>query len=177
MKLFLKMGILFQKQAVSVFISKLQFTEIQAVFKFERYFELVINDDFFHITLCNPPFHASMDQVTKSNQRKWRNLGKGNSKNLNFGGQNAELWTPGGEVKFIANMIEESKIFSDQVLWFSSLVSKKDNLEPLTRALGKARVADHKIVEMAQGQKVSRFLAWSFVKVGARSLFFKENPS
>jgi 23S rRNA (adenine1618-N6)-methyltransferase len=115
-----------------------------------------------------------MDQVNKSNQRKWRNLGKGNSKNLNFGGQNAELWTPGGEVKFIANMIEESKTFANQVLWFSSLVSKKDNLEPLTRALGKARVADYKIVEMAQGQKVSRFIAWSFVKAGERSLFLNK---
>ena len=141
----------------------------------ENIFKGVIEpDDFFHITLCNPPFHASMDQVTKSNQRKWRNLGKGNSKNLNFGGQNAELWTPGGEVKFIAKMIEESKTFANQVLWFSSLVSKKDNLDPLTRALGKARVADHKIVEMAQGQKVSRFLAWSFVKKGMRSSYYME---
>jgi 23S rRNA (adenine1618-N6)-methyltransferase len=102
------------------------------------------------------------------------NLGKGNSKNLNFGGQNAELWTPGGEVKFIANMIEESKIFANQCLWFSALVSKKDNLEPLCNALEKARVADYKIVEMAQGQKVSRFIAWSFGKVNERSLFLKE---
>lgn len=135
---------------------------------------LIEPDDFFHITLCNPPFHASMDQVHKSNQRKWRNLGKGNSKNLNFGGQNAELWTPGGEVKFIANMIEESKTFANQCLWFSALVSKKDNLEPLIRALEKAKVADYKIVEMAQGQKVSRFIAWSFVKESERSLFLKE---
>jgi 23S rRNA (adenine1618-N6)-methyltransferase len=40
--------------------------------------------------------------------------------------------------------------------------------------LGKARVADHKIVEMAQGQKVSRFLAWSFVKKGMRSSYYME---
>lgn len=134
---------------------------------------VIESDDFFHITLCNPPFHASMDQVNKSNQRKWRNLGKGNSKNLNFGGQSAELWTPGGELKFIANMIEESKTFANQVLWFSSLVSKKDNLEPLIRALGKAKVADYKIVEMAQGQKVSRFIAWTYIKKNQRSLFLK----
>ena len=140
--------------------------------KRENIFKGIIEpDDFFHLTLCNPPFHASMDQATKSNQRKWRNLGKGHSKNLNFGGQNAELWSPGGEVKFIANMIEQSKDFANQVLWFSSLVSKKDNLEPLCNILENAKVADYKIVEMAQGQKVSRFIAWSFVKEGERSLF------
>jgi 23S rRNA (adenine1618-N6)-methyltransferase len=33
------------------------------------------------------------------------------------------------------------------------------------------KVADYKIVEMAQGQKVSRFIAWSFVKESERSLF------
>jgi 23S rRNA (adenine1618-N6)-methyltransferase len=54
------------------------------------------------------------------------------------------------------------------------LVSKKDNLEPLTRVLENAKVADYKIIEMVQGQKVSRFLAWSFVKENERSLFLKE---
>jgi len=46
-------------------------------------------------------------------------------------------------------MIEESKTFANQCLWFSALVSKKDTLEPLIRALEKAKVADYKIVEMA----------------------------
>ena len=98
--------------------------------------------DAFHITLCNPPFHASIEQANKGTQRKWRNLGKGHSKKLNFGGQNAELWCPGGEIKFIASMVEQSMEFADQCLWFSSLVSKKDNLQPLYRILGKAKVAD-----------------------------------
>ncbi len=127
--------------------------------------------DAFHITMCNPPFHASIEQANKGTQRKWRNLGKGHSNKLNFGGQNAELWCPGGEVKFIARMVEQSIEFADQCLWFSSLVSKKDNLQPLYRILRRAKVADFKVVDMAQGQKTSRFIAWTYIKKNQRSLY------
>jgi 23S rRNA (adenine1618-N6)-methyltransferase len=127
--------------------------------------------DAFHITLCNPPFHASMEQANKGTQRKWRNLGKGHSTKLNFGGQNAELWCPGGEIKFIARMVEQSTEFAHQCLWFTSLVSKKDNLQPLYRILGKAKVSDFKVIEMAQGQKTSRFIAWTYIKKDQRNLY------
>ncbi|AZV78503.1 23S rRNA (adenine(1618)-N(6))-methyltransferase RlmF [Parasedimentitalea marina] len=127
--------------------------------------------DAFHVTMCNPPFHSSMEQANKGTQRKWANLGKGHSKKLNFGGQNAELWCPGGEIKFIARMIEQSMEFADQCLWFTSLVSKKDNLQPLQRILRKAGIADFKIVEMAQGQKTSRFIAWTYMRKKQRALF------
>ena len=131
----------------------------------ENIFRGVIKpNDFFHITMCNPPFHASIEQANKGTQRKWRNLGKGHSEKLNFGGQNAELCCPGGEIKFIARMVEQSMEFADQCLWFSSLVSKKDNLQPLYKILRKAKVADFKVVEMAQGQKTSRFIAWTYTK-------------
>ncbi len=129
--------------------------------------------DAFHITMCNPPFHASIEEAHKGTQRKWRNLGKGHSKKLNFGGQNAELWCPGGEFQFIASMIRESKAYAKQCLWFSSLVSKKDNLQPLLKLLKNAEVADFKVVEMAQGQKLSRFLAWTFIQKRQRSMFGK----
>ena len=127
-------------------------------------------DDIFHVTLCNPPFHASLAQAAEGTRRKWRNLGKGHSAELNFGGQNAELWCPGGEIGFIARMIEQSMTFADQCLWFTCLVSKKDNLKPLSRLLKKAQVAEFRIVEMAQGQKTSRFIAWTYYPERLRSL-------
>ena len=85
-------------------------------------------------------------------------------------GQNAELWCPGGEIKFIASMIEQSAEFASQCLWFTSLVSKKDNLKPLYKLLEKAKVAEVRTIDMAQGQKVSRFIAWSFIKKSQRRL-------
>jgi 23S rRNA (adenine1618-N6)-methyltransferase len=137
----------------------------------EDIFEGVVGpDDIFHVTLCNPPFHASLAQAAEGTRRKWRNLGKGHSAELNFGGQNAELWCPGGEIGFIARMIEQSMTFADQCLWFTCLVSKKDNLKPLSRLLKKAQVAEFRIVEMAQGQKTSRFIAWTYYPERLRSL-------
>lgn len=141
----------------------------------ENIFKGVIEPhDDFHITLCNPPFHSSMEQAHKSTERKWRNLGKGDSRKLNFGGQKAELWHPGGEIKFVASMIEQSVEFADQCMWFSSLVSKKDNLKTLVKILGKANVAEYKVVEMAQGQKTSRFIAWTYINKSQRSLHMSE---
>ena len=138
----------------------------------EHIFRGVIEpNDVFHITMCNPPFHASMEKANKGTQRKWANLGKGQSSKLNFGGQNAELWCPGGEIKFIARMVEQSAEFADQCLWFTSLVSKKDNLQPLRKILERAKVDEFRVVEMAQGQKVSRFIAWTYTKKSRRSLF------
>jgi 23S rRNA (adenine1618-N6)-methyltransferase len=61
--------------------------------------------------------------------------------------------------------------FADQCLWFSSLVSKKDNLRPLNKILAKAKVADFKVVEMAQGQKPSRFIAWTYIRKNQRPLY------
>jgi 23S rRNA (adenine1618-N6)-methyltransferase len=144
----------------------------------ENIFRGVIESkDAFHVTMCNPPFHSSMEQANKGTQRKWANLGKGHSQKLNFGGQNAELWCPGGEIKFVARMVEQSLEFAGQCLWFTSLVSKKDNLQPLGRILARARVADFRVVEMAQGQKTSRFIAWTYVKKNQRTLFAaKDRP-
>lgn len=126
--------------------------------------------DIFHVTMCNPPFHASPDHAEKGTRRKWRNLGKGDSGALNFGGQNAELWCPGGEIGFIATMIEQSMDVAEQCLWFTCLVSKKDNLKPLSRLLNRAQVAESRIVDMAQGQKESRFIAWTYYPKQQRSL-------
>ncbi|MCD9150113.1 23S rRNA (adenine(1618)-N(6))-methyltransferase RlmF [Pseudophaeobacter flagellatus] len=149
-------------------------TTLRRQSKPENIFRGVIQpNDVFHVTMCNPPFHGSIEKANKGTERKWANLGKGRSTKLNFGGQNAELWCPGGEIKFIAHMVEQSTEFADQCLWFTSLVSKKDNLQPLKRILGKARVADCKVVEMAQGQKTSRFIAWTYMKKNQRSAFVK----
>lgn len=134
-------------------------------------FRGIINPrDTFHLTMCNPPFHSSLEQAGKGTERKWRNLGKEPAAKLNFGGQNAELWCPGGEIGFIGRMVEQSAEFAEQCLWFTTLVSKKDNLRTIDRFLSKAGVAEKKTVEMAQGQKSSRFVAWTYYSKKQRAL-------
>lgn len=118
----------------------------------------------FALTLCNPPFHASLVEASKGTERKLRNLGKATGAPvLNFGGQKAELWCEGGEVAFLAGMISQSKEFASQCLWFSSLVSKKENLPAARKALAQVGASQVRVLDMAQGNKVSRILAWSFL--------------
>lgn len=134
----------------------------------------------FDFTMCNPPFHASPDEVLSVSQRKWNNLNKPGAKKgatqprLNFGGGGTELWCNGGERGFVKTMIEQSTQIPKRVLWFTTLLSKADNLTPLQAVLKKARVVDTRIIDMAQGQKQSRIVAWSFLSAGDRSKWARE---
>lgn len=128
-------------------------------------------DDIFHFSMCNPPFHTSAKEASEGSQRKLNNLDKNRKSkqlsqkpqsDLNFGGKSGELWCPGGEATFIKNMIKESVEFKDQCLWFTSLVAKKENLSGIYQALKNAKVVEFKTINMAQGNKMSRFVAWTF---------------
>lgn len=134
---------------------------------------LVQPDDRFDVTLCNPPFHASQAEASSGSQRKWRNLGKLDPKRklpaLNFGGQAAELWCEGGEAAFIARLADESKVVGKQICWFSTLVSKAGNVQPLEARLKKLGAVQVRTCDMSQGQKRSRFVAWSFLDDAARA--------
>mgnify|MGYP000099471838 CR=1 FL=1 len=132
----------------------------------KKIFKGIIKEgEFFHLTLCNPPFHKSLTDAQEGTKDKWRNLNKGASvvsTKLNFGGQKAELWCDGGELTFIQRMIKESIDYQQQVLWFTTLVSKKENIRPIKIALKKAKASKIQVIKMAQGNKISRFIAWTF---------------
>jgi 23S rRNA (adenine1618-N6)-methyltransferase len=135
----------------------------------------------FDLTLCNPPFHASRDEATRGSQRKWKNLGKQDPKRklpvLNFGGQNNELWCEGGEIRFVTQLIGESVQYAERVLWFTSLVSKASNLPGIEAALKKSGAKAVRIIEMGQGQKQSRMVAWSFLDDAARQAWHAQRKS
>ncbi|TLX56699.1 23S rRNA (adenine(1618)-N(6))-methyltransferase RlmF [Stutzerimonas nosocomialis] len=139
-----------------------------------KVFEGIVREtDRFDVSLCNPPFHASAQEATQGSQRKWRNLGKLDPKRklpvLNFGGQAAELWCEGGEAAFIARLAQESQAFAGQVCWFSTLVSKGGNVPPLLARLKRLGVERVEVQPMAQGQKQSRFVAWTYLDRESRS--------
>jgi 23S rRNA (adenine1618-N6)-methyltransferase len=129
-------------------------------------FEGIIHSgEVFNLSICNPPFHSSAAEAKEGSRRKWKNLGhkKEADTMLNFGGQSHELWCEGGEEGFILKMIRESLIFSKNFRWFSSLISKKTTLPIAFHALEKVQAAEIKTIEMSQGQKTSRVLAWRFI--------------
>ena len=117
----------------------------------------------FEATMCNPPFHSSLQESLSGTERKWKNLGKDQHKSeLNFGGRNSELWCEGGELRFVSRMIQESALFAGSVSWFTSLISKKERLPVYYSELEKVKATDIRTIPMAQGQKKSRILAWTF---------------
>ena len=118
----------------------------------------------FDLVVCNPPFHASEEEALAGTRRKWNNLGTKQPAKpiLNFGGQQTELWCEGGEAAFVRRMIDQSTEISTRCLWFSSLVSKKENLPAIYWALKQTKVKEVRTIDMAQGQKSSRFVAWTF---------------
>lgn len=131
-------------------------TESRFIFK-----NIILAEDRFAFTICNPPFHSSQLEAKKASERKTTNLGT--KKTLNFGGQNAELWCNGGEIGFITQMIYESVKYPLNCFWFTTLVSKKDNLRTIYRTLNKVGAIEIKTIEMNQGQKISRLVAWTFL--------------
>jgi len=125
---------------------------------------MIRRDEGFDITICNPPFHASLQEAQLSTAAKWKKLGLSKQTTaLNFGGQKTELWCYGGEAGFIRRMVEQSAAFARQCLWFSTLVSKKDTLPVIYKALKNVNALDVKTITMAHGQKVSRIVAWTFL--------------
>jgi 23S rRNA (adenine1618-N6)-methyltransferase len=121
---------------------------------------------FYALSLCNPPFHSSLAEARSGTQRKWKNLGVESNKKkipvLNFGGQSMELCCEGGEEAFVCRMITESMHFSSHCLWFTSLISKSSSLPGVYRAIKQSGAVENRTIEMTQGQKKSRIVAWTF---------------
>ncbi len=122
-------------------------------------------NDYFDLTICNPPFHRSQQEAEAGTLRKQSNLkGKKVSKvTLNFGGQSKELWCDGGEERFVQTMIKQSKDYAKQCLWFTSLVAKSIHLKSIYVQLKDIGAEEVRTITMHQGNKTSRFVAWTFL--------------
>ncbi len=122
-------------------------------------------DELFDVVICNPPFHTSLAEAREGTLRKVKNLNSSKTTKpiLNFGGQNSELWCKGGEKEFVSKMIKESAQLATSCFWFSSLISKSENLPSIYYELEKVNAVEIKTVEMKQGNKISRFAAWTFL--------------
>jgi 23S rRNA (adenine1618-N6)-methyltransferase len=119
----------------------------------------------FAASICNPPFHASREEALAGTQRKLRALHghrAAQQPTLNFGGRGNELWCEGGEAGFVRRMIAESAVQPRLCRWFTTLVAKRENLPAIERALKTAAPAEVRVIDMAQGQKKSRMVAWRF---------------
>ncbi|MDX8554722.1 23S rRNA (adenine(1618)-N(6))-methyltransferase RlmF [Tenacibaculum sp. 1B UA] len=136
--------------------------ELRQQFKEEHILQGIIEEeDAFTITMCNPPFYKSAEEARGANRRKSRNLG--NNAVRNFAGNSNELWYIGGEKAFLHTYLYESSQLPKASKWFTSLVSKKENVESLQNSGKKLGVKEFKIIPMHQGNKVTRIVCWRFL--------------
>lgn len=126
---------------------------------------IITDSDKIDLTICNPPFHTSLEEAQEGSRRKIKNLSGKTEETpaLNFAGNGNELVFNGGEFQFIQNMISDSKMVSKNCFWFSTLVSKQSNLKGIYTSLEKNGAIQIKTLPMGTGNKSSRIVAWTFL--------------
>jgi len=128
-----------------------------------KIFQGILNEgDKFSATMCNPPFFRSQEEAMQANARKLEGLGN-IEKTRNFSGKQQELWYKGGEKAFIHTYLYESSMFKNQCFWYTTLVSKKENVQSMYDSLHKLGATEIKTIPMHQGNKVTRIVAWTFL--------------
>jgi len=132
-----------------------------------KIFEGVINAfEKFSASMCNPPFYKSEKEAEAATSRKLKGLGKQEGQvKRNFSGQLNELCYDGGEKAFVHNYLYQSSMFKTNCFWYTTLVSKKDNLKSMYLSLKKLGATDIKTIAMDKGNKQTRIVAWTFLTI------------
>ena len=126
-------------------------------------FKGILNlEDKFELTLCNPPFYNSIAEAKQENIRKNTGL-ETNTVQRNFAGIENELCYKGGEKAFLHTYLYESSQFKKQCFWYTTLVSKKENVKTMYTSLEKLGATAIKTIPMHQGNKITRIVAWTFL--------------
>ena len=121
--------------------------------------------DTFSAAICNPPFYKSEAEALEATTRKLKGLNKSDTDVVrNFSGTHNELWYKGGEKAFLHNYLYESSLYKNQCYWFTTLVSKKDLVKGMQVSLKKLGATEVKVINMGQGNKISRMVAWTFLE-------------
>lgn len=130
---------------------------------------IIKSTDSFTMSMCNPPFYKNEQDAIDSTIRKLKGLKKDSKIPVrNFSGTGNELWYEGGEKAFLHNYLYESSLFKTNCFWYTSLVSNKDLVKSMQKSLKKLGAIQVKIINMQQGNKISRVVAWTFLTTAQR---------
>lgn len=120
--------------------------------------------DKYSASICNPPFYRSEEESLEATKTKLKGLGKQNDKVVrNFSGTSKELSYKGGEKAFLHTYLYESTQYKKQCFWFTSLVSNVSNVKSMQTSLEKLGATEIQVIDMIQGNKISRVVAWTFL--------------
>ncbi|KAL1964388.1 hypothetical protein VTN77DRAFT_6946 [Rasamsonia byssochlamydoides] len=108
-------------------------------------------------TMCNPPFYESQEEMIASAQAKERPPFSACT------GAEVEMVTPGGEIAFVSEMIEESLKLRDRVKWYTTMFGKLSSVSVIVENLIELGNRNYAVTEFVQGSKTRRWaVAWSW---------------
>ena len=152
-------GKIVKKNKLTEFITFKQQKDSTNIFK-----GILSPNDKFSASMCNPPFYRSQEEAMQANARKLEGLGNTrDTASRNFSGKQQELWYKGGEKAFVHTYLYESSMFKTQCFWYTTLVSKKENVQSMYDSLNKLGATEIKTIPMHQGNKITRIVAWTFL--------------
>ncbi|KAJ1813488.1 hypothetical protein LPJ75_003168, partial [Coemansia sp. RSA 2598] len=111
----------------------------------------------FTFSMCNPPFYSSEEE-----REALRNA-KAKAPSLSTLAKTDELFTEGGEERFLSDMADESKVFGDRIAWYTTMVGKKRTLGTLKAKLATLGAKQIREGTLVQGRTSRWVVAWSFI--------------
>ncbi|XP_059480387.1 U6 small nuclear RNA (adenine-(43)-N(6))-methyltransferase isoform X2 [Neocloeon triangulifer] len=113
----------------------------------------------YDFCMCNPPFFACESET--DSMSKSRSPHREPPKNA-FSGSPSELVAVGGELKFIREIINDSKYLATRVKVYTSMVGHKNNADILVKELRLANAKSVSRTEFCQGNTTRWGIAWTF---------------
>ncbi|CAO1615930.1 unnamed protein product [Parajaminaea phylloscopi] len=117
----------------------------------------------WHLTMCNPPFYSSAEEIEQSASIKAL------PPHSVCSGAPTEMITMGGEIGFVKRIIEESVDLHEYrspgvatgALWYTSMLGKASSVIPLIKQLREAGVDNYGLTCLVQGVTRRWVLIWS----------------
>ncbi|KAJ2859426.1 hypothetical protein GGH94_006113, partial [Coemansia aciculifera] len=83
----------------------------------------------FAFCMCNPPFYENINERLRLRQMKRE------APSLNTIAKDDELYTEGGEERFLSRLVDESVVCAKRIKWYTTMVGKKNTLALLKTKL------------------------------------------
>ena len=113
----------------------------------------------FDFCMTNPPFYSTIKDATKPRAGDSRDRTSMTIFESVYPGLPI-----GGEVKFVMDMIHDSVLYQNDIVWFSAMVGKKSSLLPIEKKLYSIGLGIGSIrkTEFVQGKMIRWGIAWTF---------------
>lgn len=114
----------------------------------------------FHFTMCNPPFYGSEEEVEKTNKSRSTSCPRPPPNNARTGSPN-EIVVEGGEVAFVSKMIDDSFKSKEMIRIFTTMLGHKSSVSKIFAYLKTKNIQEVASSEFCQGRVTRWGIAWS----------------